>query len=103
MPRVTFPSKEVSEDYQLNFNFISYLDTGDTISSAVVASSLYSGVDPSPGNVIPGGATISGTYVLATAQNGVNGCIYEVSATATCASGLVIKLIGFLAVVQTLV
>lgn len=100
--RIEFPSKPLSETVNLSVDFISRLASGELISSASVAATLYSGTDTVPGALVNGAASISGSQVIQSITGGVLGNIYELAYTAvtTLAQRLVIT--GYFAVVPDL-
>ena len=78
--RVWIP-KKVGETVTIPFDFISDLSTTETLTTASVAASVYSGVDASPSSIVSGLATISGTKVLQTITGGTEGVIYGLLCT----------------------
>lgn len=85
------------------FNFVSYMDPNDTIISAVVNASVFSGTDPSPGSIISGSPVISGTTVAQAFTGGVVGVIYEITCLANISNGETFTQSGFLAIKTDLV
>jgi predicted aconitase with swiveling domain len=89
----------------LPFDFTSRLQAGETISTAVVTSSVYTGVDPNAATMINGAAVISGTVVnqsIATAPNvigGLIGVIYFLICKITTSLGQVLQQTGYLSVI----
>jgi hypothetical protein len=96
--RVQFSTKLQGATEPVVFDFISKLALNETISSAVVTASVYSGVDATPSGLLSGSATISGTKVSQTLTAGVSGTIYQLSCAATTSLGKILMLQGFLAV-----
>jgi hypothetical protein len=105
MNRVIFQPKRLGETIVPNpspFNFISQLAQGETISTATVTASVYTGVDANPSAVISGSASISGTVVSQKLTGGVIGVIYEILCAAVTSLGQTIQLAGYLAVIPDL-
>jgi hypothetical protein len=100
--RVIFPGKRAGETIFLLFDYTSQLAVGETISSAVVTASVYSGIDASPSSIISGSASISGPVVSQKITAGVLGVIYELLCAATTSTGEVIDLCGALAIIPDL-
>jgi flagellar biosynthesis protein FliR len=103
MNRVIIPPKRLGETVVLNtFNFLSLLAVGETISSATVTATVYTGVDPSPSSMISGSATISGSIVSQKVAGGVLGVVYELLCSAVTSAGQTLLLAGYFAVVPDL-
>ncbi len=84
--RVTLPTLTIGETKNLTFPF-SVEAAGKTISSASVAASTYSGVDPSPSSLLSGAATFSGLHVTPKVTGGIAGATYLLFCTAQMTSG----------------
>ena len=63
MSRTVFPPKRLSETKIYQFNFLSDLGPTEYVSSAAVAVTVYSGVDPSPSSLLSGITSESGSIV----------------------------------------
>jgi len=100
--RVVLKSKKLGEIVGYPVDFISSLGTSETISTATVTASVYSGVDPHPEFLILGAATITGTVVAQGISGGVLGTIYELLYSATTSLNQFIQISAFLAVVPDL-
>lgn len=103
MERIVTQPKLVGETASLVFDFASRLAAGETISTQVVAASVYSGVDATPSAIISGSATASGTQVTQKITGGVSGVIYELLCTITTSGGQTLQMATFLAVVPDLI
>jgi hypothetical protein len=104
MPKVVLPTKESGELIILTFDFSSYLQGGEVLTTTTVVSNLYSGVDSDPGAVTRGYTpTITGNVVTCGCGGGVSGAIYQISCTAYSGSTGIHDLSGYLAVVPTLI
>ena len=99
MSRVVLESKPLGETRTEAFNFLGRLAAGETISSAPIVASVYSGVDPNPAAIIFGVATISGSTISVKFTGGVLGVIYKVVVTAATSTGQTLQQVGLLAVV----
>ena len=105
MNRVIFQPKRLGETIIPNpspFNFTSQLAVGETINSATVTASVYTGVDANPSSIISGAATISGAIVSQKLTGGVVGVIYELLCAAVTNLGQTIQLAGYLAIIPDL-
>jgi hypothetical protein len=103
MNRVVIPPKRLGETVILNpWNFISLLGVSETISSATVTATVYSGVDAAPGSMISGAATISGSVVSQKIVGGVVGVVYELLCAAVTSAGQTLQLAGYFAVIPDL-
>jgi hypothetical protein len=85
------------------FNFISAMGVTDTISTAVVTATVFTGVDPNPSAIISGAAVISGTTVTQKVTGGVSGVIYGIECTVTTSAGDTLVQSGFFSVDPDLV
>lgn len=90
---VTYP-KYLGETEQLlpPFDFSGRMGVSETISSASIAVTVYSGVDSNPSAIKSGSPTISGKKVYQNFTGGVVGVIYLVSCTANTSAGQVLVL-----------
>lgn len=101
MKRISIPGKHASETIAQVFDFISLLAIGETLSTASVAATVYSGTDSSPSSVISGSASISGTKVTQLITGGTLGVTYTLVCTVTTSASQTLTLMGFLAVVPS--
>ena len=99
MKRISIPGKHTSETISQVFDFISLLAIGETLSTASVAATVYSGTDASPSSIISGSASISGTKVTQLITGGTLGVTYSLVCTVTTSASQTLTLMGFLAVV----
>lgn len=97
---VTFPPKLIAATNTLPFDFASALSIGETIVSALVTATVFSGEDANPSNIINGSATISGSIVLQSVTAGTIGVVYVLSCAATTSTGQELLLNGYLAVIS---
>lgn len=102
MSRLIFEGKLLGETIKVPFDFLSRLSAGETISSAGVAASVYSGIDASPSAIISGAASISRSVVMQTIVAGTLGVTYELLCSATTSMGQVLQLSGYLVIVPDL-
>jgi len=96
MNRVILPAKRQGETINQQFDFLSQLAVGETISTKVTTCSVFSGVDASPSSVINGAATNSGSIVTQSLTGGVVGVIYQIVCTVTTSLSQTIQLAGYL-------
>lgn len=83
-------------------NFISSLQVAETITTASVSASVYSGNDPTPSAILSGSPTISGTTISQLVTGGVLGTIYELLYTANTSLAQSIQISAYLAVIPDL-
>ena len=91
-------SKKVGETLGYPVDFSSSLGPTETITVAGVTASVYTGVDPNPGALIFGVATVSGNIVNQGITGGVIGTVYELLYTVQTSLHQVIEISAFLAV-----
>lgn len=99
MSRVTLEGKTVGESALTPFDFLSRLASGETISTASVTATVYSGTDASPSSIINGSATISGSKAIQMVVGGVLGVTYLLKCTVTTSLGQTRQLMGFLVII----
>lgn len=100
--RIITQSKKTGEVILVQFDFLSRLASGETISTQSVAASVYSGVDASPSAIINGAASVSGTTIVQQSiTGGVLGCIYALLCTITTSLGQTIQMSTLLAIEPT--
>jgi hypothetical protein len=98
---VVLPVKLVGETrfFPTNgWDFTSELAVGETIASAAIAVTLFSGSDTNPAAMLSGPSTISGAYVKQLYTAGIAGNIYNLTCKATTSLGQVLELFGWLVV-----
>lgn len=100
MSRVIFGGKLYGETKNFVFDFASLIALGESISSASVSATVYSGVDSSPSALISGSASISGTQVTQKVTGGVLGVTYNLVCTAITSAGQTLSLAGFCTIVR---
>ena len=94
--RVTLNPKLVGESRNYSFPFGALLALNETISTASVTASVYSGTDPSAASIINGAASISGQSVTQNITAGVVGVLYELKAQITTSLGQTLNCVAFL-------
>lgn len=97
------PGKKTGETGPVSFDFTSSLGVTETISTQVVAASVYSGVDANPSAIISGAATASGKIVSQTLTAGVSGVIYQLLCTITTSLGKTLQQSSYLSVTPALI
>lgn len=102
MSRIITNPKLAGETTNIVFDFLSQLAIGETISTKVVAATVYSGTDATPSNVINGAAASSGSQVTQSITAGTAGVIYKLLCTITTSLSKTLQLSTFLAVVPDL-
>lgn len=98
--RIIIPTKIVDDSPIVTFPFLSQLGVSETISTAVVTATVYSGTDSSPSSVISGSASISGSNVNQLITAGVEGVIYLLECLITTSLGQTLSITTFLAVIS---
>jgi hypothetical protein len=102
MNRLIFLPKRQGETPNYEFDFLSSLAIGETISTQVVTAEVFTGVDPSPPSIIGGSASASGSIVSQKITAGVVGVVYNLVCTITTSTGQTLQLAAFLYVEPTL-
>ena len=92
--------KRSDETRRLRFDFISALAVDEAISSATVAVSVWSGLDPAPAALLSGSASVNGTGVEQLVTGGYVGTIYKLVCTATTDAGQAATLVTYLPIVN---
>lgn len=85
----------------LDFDFISMLESGETIVGAAVTASVFSGTDANPENIVSGAETVSGSVVTQKIIGGEVGVIYRLTCSVTTSLGNVKIMRGLLAVLDS--
>lgn len=99
--RAQIPPILKGEEQTVAFDFTSRLAVGETISTQVVAATVFSGTDASPSSLISGSASASGarvTQLIDASTGGVEGVVYELAATITTSAGQTLKSCGYLVI-----
>lgn len=99
MSRITLEAKQSGETRTEIFDFASRLALAETISTAAVTATVYSGTDASPSAVISGSASISGSQVSQKLTAGTVGVTYLLACTVTTSASQTLIIYAFLAVV----
>lgn len=99
MTRLILEGKHSGETRTIKADFISDLAAGETISSASVTCTLYSGTDASPSSLISGSASISGSEVSQKITGGTEGNVYKLSFSAVTSTSQTLKRLGFFAII----
>jgi len=95
--RVYIP-KKAGETVTIPFDFLSDLAPTETIATATVTASVYSGVDATPSSIISGSDVISGSEVLQKVTGGVVGVIYGLLCQATTSTGQSLAMSMYIAI-----
>lgn len=98
---IILPSKHIADDLFVSFDFLSQLDSGETISGATVTATVFSGTDASPGAIVSGAATVAGTVVSQKIVDGAIGVIYTLSCAVSTSLGASKVIQGYLAVLDS--
>jgi hypothetical protein len=100
--KVQYFPKKVGETAPVTFDFTSQMGVSETVSTQVVAATVYSGVDASPSAIISGSASASGKVVSQAITAGVSGCVYQLVCTITTSLSQTLQQSSYLAVVPDL-
>ena len=98
---VVFPSKITTATLPLMFDFVSQLGAGETLASALVTVSLFSGIDATPSAILSGSASITGLIVTQYVHAGTAGVIYQLNCAVETSAGNQLIMTGLLAVTST--
>lgn len=96
-------SKKIGETAPATFDFTSGLAAGETISTRVVAATVYSGIDAAPSAIISGAATNSGAVVSQNITAGVSGVVYLLLCTITTSLSKTLQMSSLLTVIPNAV
>lgn len=98
MSRTVLKSKAVGETVKYEFNFLSLLAAGETISSETVSIAVYAGTDLVPADMLDGDPWSAGTSVYQRITAGEVGVIYEVTVTVVTSTAQTLTIVSYLAV-----
>ena len=94
MSRITLPVKYSSEAVSTVFDFISRLGVSQSISTATMTVTVYSGNESSP-SLTAGSGSISGTKVTSILSGGLLGATYNVQCAITTSLGQTLDIQAF--------
>lgn len=97
--RIILSGKLSGETTLTTFDFTSRLAATETISSASVVASVYSGTDTTPQAIVSGAPTISGQTVVQKLTAGTEGVTYSVLCSAVTSLGQTVQLSAYLPIV----
>lgn len=97
MSRTTLPSLPAGVVQNVEFDFLSGLPEGVTISGPVATCVVWQGTDASPSTVVAAGPTIVGSVVTQALSPTVVGVIYEITMQVSASNGQTLKQTGYLA------
>jgi hypothetical protein len=80
------------------FDFSAYLDPAETIFTATVSASVYSGTDAAPSTLISGAAQVVDAQVIQSIVGGVLGVVYELLCSVVTSEGQTLERTKYLAV-----
>lgn len=101
MTRIILGPKYAAETRTETFDFTSRLALAETLSTASVTATVYSGTDASPSALVSGSAGISGAKVTQLITAGTVGVTYMLSCSVTTSTGQTLVLKGYMTVVPT--
>lgn len=99
--RLILPRKDLSEDLEALFGFQDQMPFGSSISGAVVAIAVVSGVDPNPLDILDGSPVLVNNYFIQ--QNltgGVAGVTYLLTCTVAVSGSLELSRQAYLAILD---
>ena len=103
MSRVILPIKYSNEVKSTAFDLISQLAVGESLSSATVTCTVFSGIDSSPSALISGSATVSGAIATQVITGGVTGVTYNLTCTAVTSAAQTLALQAYLTIAPSTV
>lgn len=98
--RSVFNVKAASIPFEAVFDFSQELPFGETVASASLAATVYSGLDPAPQAIVSGTPTISGREITQILIGGVVGVVYELDASVVSSGGHFLTKQGLLCVTE---
>ena len=101
MLNLQLENKLPDEVKRYEFDFLSAMAEGETLTFSTVACYIWSGTDASPSAMISGSSSISGSVVSQLIEGGIAGNIYVLVAGATTSGGQSLQLRGQVAVLPT--
>lgn len=99
MPKIIFPQKASAEVYRLVFDFSSYLEFGELLTTTTLGIIVHSGVDAAIDLALTGVVTQTGTQGRYLVTGGVDGVTYLVTCRGQTDNGAFINLFGYLSIV----
>ena len=85
--RVELDAKRQTETVLVAFDFTSFLNLGETVSTQVTTSSVWSGTDSSPAAMISGASSNASGVISQLITGGLAGVLYLLSCTITTSLG----------------
>lgn len=96
--RIELGAKQPAETQLVQFDYTSFLNLAETISTQVVTCAVWSGVDASPSSMISGAATNASGVVSQLITGGIVGVFYILTCTVTTSLGQILTATAFLVV-----
>jgi len=93
-----FGTKRSGETLKLSFDFAADLATGETLSTPVVAASVYGGSDPPPSGILSGSPAVSGSLVTQLVTGGLDHVTYQLVFQATTSNSQILQGVSLLPV-----
>ncbi len=100
-PTPSFSRKRIDEDLKLTFDCTNDLASAETISTATVTATVYSGTDASPQSIVSGSETISGQTVTQVVKDGLEDVTYLLECQITTDQSQTVHLMALLPVSDT--
>ena len=97
---VQYPDKPVSAVLPLTMDFADRLMDGETITGVTCSNSIFSGTDASPGAMLIGSTSFSGTVATQSFGAGVVGVIYNLIFFASTSAFNLYQKTGYVAVIS---
>lgn len=101
MSKISIPSKHTAATLNVQFDWISQLDEGETISGYTVTCAVLSGTDAAPEDVLSGSPTIEAPVITQVVTGGTVGVIYLLTCTVTTSLGATKIMTGAMAVISS--
>jgi len=96
--RGIFDAKITDIPVSVTFSFSFDLAAGETLSSASIAATVYSGTDATPSAILSGAPAISGGQVTQLIIDGAEGVTYLLTCTATTSAAETLTREGYLVI-----
>jgi len=87
MSMIVIAPKAMGETRVQQFNFLSQLAVGETLTSAVTSASVWSGVDSNPSAVLSGTPAVTTPTAYQKVTGGTEGTIYLLTCTGVTSQG----------------
>lgn len=94
--------KKVGEVVTIPFDFVGDLAPGETLLTAAITASVYSGVDTNPSDIKSGSPTIVGSKIHQNVRRGLSGVIYGILCRVTTSLGQTLDMSAYCTIITNL-